>query len=707
MKLARKHGSTSVILNIFIADSTSTSGAGLTGLVFNSAGLTAYYYRELATTPVAISLVTMTLGTFTSGGFKEIDATNMPGWYQFCPPNLAFDNGSYSVCFHLKGATNMVPLPIEIDLESQVSLTDIAGHEVTATGAVAFPNATLASTTNITAGTVTTVSGNVNGSVGSVVGAVASVSGNVGGNVTGSVGSVATGGISSASFAAGAITAAAIATGALTAAKFASDFFTAIAAGVWDALTSGISTVGSIGKLIVDNINVALSTLATATNLAAAKTVLDAVVLDTDELQQEWADGGRLDLILDARASQMSVDTAQGDLTTLTGRLTATRAGYLDKLNISGNVASQSDVLAINQSASRRILIQTVGQYERPETGDTSTYTIEVRTYDEDGAAVDADTTPTLTATGIISGSLSANLSVASNPSTGLYSWTYTVEPADEIEQIRFAVSATLNAAVFPLSTFAQVVDLVSETWTGDDRAKLVAIFNKLPSRSFLLGTAASTGAFTTADLGLASGDLDTKFSSLNTKVDTIDGIVDTILIDSNELQTDWTNGGRLDLILDACSTQVTSSAILADTNELQLDWTDGGRLDLILDARASQTSVNTLQTSVNDVPNNSEFNTAIGTITTAIAALNDLDATQIETIVTEVITDAALASASMLTTVQKMVEADVTIDKGVVPWAVVWKERGTATELLRKRLKDVDGGNITSVSTVIGQTVQ
>lgn len=49
---------------------------------------------------------------------------------------------------------------------------------------------------------------------------------------------------------------------------------------------------------------------------------------------------------------------------------------------------------------------------------------------------------------------------------------------------------------------------------------------------------------------------------------------------------TDWINGGRLDLLLDAA---------LADTNELQTDWANGGRLDLILDARASQTSVDTI----------------------------------------------------------------------------------------------------------------
>ena len=66
--------------------------------------------------------------------------------------------------------------------------------------------------------------------------------------------------------------------------------------------------------------------------------------------------------------------------------------------------------------------------------------------------------------------------------------------------------------------------------------------------------------------------------------------VVDAILVDTNELQTDWTNGGRLDLIVDA---------ILADTNELQGDWTNAGRLDTILDAIVADT--NELQTDWKD----------------------------------------------------------------------------------------------------------
>lgn len=51
---------------------------------------------------------------------------------------------------------------------------------------------------------------------------------------------------------------------------------------------------------------------------------------------------------------------------------------------------------------------------------------------------------------------------------------------------------------------------------------------------------------------------------------------------------------------IDANSTQL--AAIVADTNELQTDWANGGRLDAILDARASQTSVNTIDGIVDDI---------------------------------------------------------------------------------------------------------
>jgi hypothetical protein len=118
MKLKIKEGTTSKLVHIFIQDATSTTGAGLTGLVYNSAGLTAYYLPEGDASATSITLATMTVGTWATGGFKEVDATNMPGVYEIGLPDAVIDNTSEgSVLVMLKGATNMVPVLLEIELD--------------------------------------------------------------------------------------------------------------------------------------------------------------------------------------------------------------------------------------------------------------------------------------------------------------------------------------------------------------------------------------------------------------------------------------------------------------------------------------------------------------------------------------------------------------------------------------------------------------
>jgi hypothetical protein len=185
---------------------------------------------------------------------------------------------------------------------------------------------------------------------------------------------------------------------------------------------------------------------------------------------------------------------------TLLTRMTASRALYLDNLNVGGPVASQTDINALNQSASRRLILTTLQQLERPESGSTL-YQIEARTFDGDGAAVNADSTPTLTATGILSGSLAANLSAATNPATGVYRWTYSVASGATEEQIRFDLSAVLSASTFTIAAFSSVVDLVSATWTSTDATRLAAIYNKLPSRAYLTGATSSTGELVPGDI--------------------------------------------------------------------------------------------------------------------------------------------------------------------------------------------------------------
>jgi hypothetical protein len=65
-----------------------------------------------------------------------------------------------------------------------------------------------------------------------------------------------------------------------------------VADAVWDEATAGHTTSGTFGEQL--------------------KTDVDAILADTNELQTDWVNGGRLDLILDARASQTSVDTIDG-----------------------------------------------------------------------------------------------------------------------------------------------------------------------------------------------------------------------------------------------------------------------------------------------------------------------------------------------------------------------------------------------------------
>ena len=115
-KLAIKKGATDVTMNLFIQDSSVSTGAGLTGLTFETASLTCYYVR-LGAAAVEISLVTQTVtGAHSDGGFVEIDSTNMPGVYGLDLPDAVCATGVPSAVVMLKGAENMAPVLLEIQL---------------------------------------------------------------------------------------------------------------------------------------------------------------------------------------------------------------------------------------------------------------------------------------------------------------------------------------------------------------------------------------------------------------------------------------------------------------------------------------------------------------------------------------------------------------------------------------------------------------
>ena len=124
----------------------------------------------------------------------------------------------------------------------------------------------LTNTTISTGQTITSVSGAVGSVTGNVGGSVASVTGNVGGNVTGSVGSVSNPASIWNALTSGLTTVGSI--GKLLVDNVnatISSRSTLAASDVWNALTSGLTTVGSIGKLLVDNVNATISSRSTLT----------------------------------------------------------------------------------------------------------------------------------------------------------------------------------------------------------------------------------------------------------------------------------------------------------------------------------------------------------------------------------------------------------------------------------------------------------
>jgi hypothetical protein len=107
-------GDTSVTIDLWVPDSSSTVGAGLTGIVHNAAGLSCYYVKGATGAATSITLATQTAtGAYSSGGFVQRDATNLPGLYRLDLPNAAVDTeGVLKVMLH--GATNAAPVVKEL-----------------------------------------------------------------------------------------------------------------------------------------------------------------------------------------------------------------------------------------------------------------------------------------------------------------------------------------------------------------------------------------------------------------------------------------------------------------------------------------------------------------------------------------------------------------------------------------------------------------
>jgi hypothetical protein len=478
--------------------------------------------------------------------------------------------------------------------------------------------------TSITTALTANITGNLSGSVGSVTGAVGSVTGAVG-SVTGNVGG------SVASVAANGITATSIATDAINAAAIKADAVTKIQTGL--ATPTNI-TAGTI------------TTVTNLTNLPAAAA-------------------------LEATAQAILEDTG----TTLPATL-ATIAGYVD-----------TEVAAILAAV------------------DTEVAAIKTKT----------DYLPSATA-GAAGGVFIAGANAATSITTALTA-NITGDLSGSVGSVTGAVGSVTGAVGSVTGAVGSVTGNVGGNVVGSV-GSVSGDTKQTADVAALITTVGVAGAGLTA---LATQ------ASVNTIDDFLDTEIAAILADTNELQTDLVNGGRLDLLIDAIKaktdnlpsdpadqsaveaaitsatsplatganlatlagyvdTEVASilaavdtevAAILADTNELQTDWANGGRLDLILDARSSQTSVD-------DLPTNSELATALASAddavlaaiaalptdadvqTAAAAALTAYDPPTNTEMEARTLAAASYATASALDAVDNFVDTEVAAIKAV-----------------------------------------
>ena len=101
---------------IYILDITSTSGAGKTGIAYNTSGLSGHYVRS-AGSATSISFVAQTAtAAWVSGGFAEVSSTLMPGIYRIDLPDAIFSTGSDKAIVMIRGASNTVPVSLEYQL---------------------------------------------------------------------------------------------------------------------------------------------------------------------------------------------------------------------------------------------------------------------------------------------------------------------------------------------------------------------------------------------------------------------------------------------------------------------------------------------------------------------------------------------------------------------------------------------------------------
>lgn len=240
---------------------------------------------------------------------------------------------------------------------------------------------------------------------------------------------------------------------------------------------------------------------------------------------------------LDAAGVRTAVGLAEANLDTQIGavltssafdsRLSSTRAGYIDKLNISGLAASQADVQGITVSSRVRLTLPPF--FERPDSGSLA-YRVWLYHYGPTGQAEDLDTVPTFATENNTGTDRSANLGTPTKlaETTGIYYVDYTVADDHAIEGLVFKADVTEDTITTRYAAATIIVDTTAVDFTAADRSKLDAVHSKLPTSDYLAGSENIDGSIEVdadVDLDPVLDKLDAMHGADPGESDTIEGI--------------------------------------------------------------------------------------------------------------------------------------------------------------------------------------
>lgn len=205
-----------------------------------------------------------------------------------------------------------------------------------------------------------------------------------------------------------------------------------------------------------------------------------------------------------------SLVTVASNVATLISRLTASRAGYLDNLNIGGNVASSAEVTAIQNNT--RVVRVVPSVIERPDAA-PDTYRVELLLYDDNGNMEAPDSAPTIALVNQGGTDRSSRLDSTTMAliETGRYRAIYTADPGDALEQLVWTFSVVEGGATRKYGNQSVVVDTTAVDFTSADRTKLEALETRLTAtRAGYLDNLSAGAVATASALSTAAGNVAT-----------------------------------------------------------------------------------------------------------------------------------------------------------------------------------------------------